>query len=283
MKQFWFRYHLLLCLLPFLLNTLVGQNQMGTLIFENDFTILDTLRLEILYQVDFVEDTFNFEEKHTDQQVLQIGFHTSLYFSKLLYENDSVNTILENQNVNYFHAIPKGAAEYEITRDQNSSTLVVTHRSEKNVFRYSEEIPVIEWTIHNERKVIRQYICQRTTSKFRGREYEAWFTPEIPIREGPYKFGGLPGLILEMEESQKHYVYTCIGIRKPKSVEPIKIRNWPYTETTREKLNDFLTKKYMNPVSYYNSFGSSFWIKKDGQFVEAPKDFSLPYNPIELK
>ncbi|MFW5761151.1 MAG: GLPGLI family protein [Cyclobacteriaceae bacterium] len=257
------------------------MSQMRRLIFENDFTIIDTVRLEILYQFDYIEDTLKYDENLTDQQVLQIGFHSSKYFSKLLYDNDSINTILIEQNAKNIFATPQGAAMYEIIRDKKTKTFEVTYRSDDIVFRYFEDIPELRWVIENDRKTIREYSCQKASTTFRGRKYEAWFTPEIPIREGPYKFGGLPGLILVMQDSQKQFVYTCMGIIKTK--EPMKIRNWHYTETTRTELSEFLKRKHKNTVNYYKSRGVTTMIKKDGKFIEAPKDFSLPYNPIELE
>ncbi|MEG1650143.1 MAG: GLPGLI family protein, partial [Rikenellaceae bacterium] len=52
-----------------------------------------------------------------------------------------------------------------------------------------------------------------------GREYEAWFTTEIPISEGPWKFYGLPGLIAKLHDKQKHYSFELIGFQK--ITEPI--------------------------------------------------------------
>ncbi len=257
--------------------------QMRTLRLENSFTTIDTMRLEILYQLDFVNDTLKPAEKLSDQQVLQIGFHSSKYFSKLLFKNDSINTILVEQNAENVFSPPQAAAEYEVVRNKNTKIFAVTYRLDDIVFRYSEAIPNITWTIHNENKRILNYTCQRATAKFRGRDYEAWFAPEIPLREGPYKFGGLPGLILEMADSQKHYLYKCISLRQPKFLEQMKIRNWPYSETTRQKLHDFLVRKHENPTDYYKSRGVISMTKKDGRFVETSKSFRLPYNPIELE
>lgn len=259
------------------------SGQMRTLGFENSFTTIDTMRLEILYQLDFVEDTLHPAEKLSDEQALQIGFHSSKYFSKLLFANDSINTILEAQNAENLFSPPQSAAQYEIVRNRETKTLEVTHRSDDIVFRYVEDTPKLNWVIQNERKTIREYSCQKAVTTFRGRKYEAWFTPEIPIREGPYKFGGLPGLILELQDSKKHFVYNCIGIRKPKSAEPVRIRNWNYTETTREKLHNFLVRKYQNLTAYYNSRGVTFAIHVDGKFIMNPKDHSVAFNPIELE
>lgn len=279
MKYLLIRNYILLSLFLLFFFELSGQNQMGNLIFQNDFKIIDSARYEILYEVEIVEDTLKPNDKIVDLQVLQIGTTYSKYFSKLLYDNDSINTILEEQHAMNLFSPPQSASMYEIVRDKKAKTFEVTDRSNDIVFRYFEDTPKLNWVIQSEKKLIRQYSCQKATTVFRGRKYEAWFTFEIPIREGPYKFGGLPGLILEMQDSQSHFVYTCIGIKKTK--DPIKIRNWKYTETTRTELNKFFARIHRNTASYYKSRGATPMIKKDGKFIEAPEDFSFPYNPIE--
>ncbi|NLN96403.1 MAG: GLPGLI family protein [Bacteroidales bacterium] len=281
MKQLLKKHYFLLFLLMLLYLASDAQNQMGNLVFQDDFRIIDTVQLEVLYQLVFIEDTLKHEETLSDHQVLQVGYQNSKYFSKLLFINDSINTILEEQNAKNLKSPPKAAAMYEIIRDKKEKTFEVTYRSDDIVFRYFEDIPELSWVIQSERKTIREYSCQKASTTFRGRKYEAWFTPEIPIREGPYKFGGLPGLILEIQDSQKQFIYTCIGIKRIK--ESIKIRNWQYTVTTRTKLNEFLERKHKNTVNYYKSRGVTAMIKKDGKFIEVPMNFSLPYNPIELE
>ena len=54
----------------------------------------------------------------------------------------------------------------------------------------------------------------------RGRNYHAWFAPEIPLNEGPWKFNGLPGLILEVYDTQDHYHFTLIGMQQ-EGTEPV--------------------------------------------------------------
>lgn len=59
------------------------------------------------------------------------------------------------------------------------------------------------WEITNETKQIGKYTCHKATTKnFRGRNYEAWFTYDIPVPTGPWKFHGLPGLILEVHDDK---------------------------------------------------------------------------------
>jgi GLPGLI family protein len=55
---------------------------------------------------------------------------------------------------------------------------------------------------------------------YAGRDYKAWFTNEIPVSDGPYKFYGLPGLIVEIEDSKKQYTFELVSYKtfseKPK-------------------------------------------------------------------
>lgn len=60
------------------------------------------------------------------------------------------------------------------------------------------------WELHAETKEISGFTCQKATIKFRGRNYTAWFTTDIPVQFGPWKFQGLPGLILEVYDEDRY-------------------------------------------------------------------------------
>lgn len=48
---------------------------------------------------------------------------------------------------------------------------------------------------------------QKAKTFFGGRYWEAWFSNDTPLQEGPYKFKGLPGLIYEMRDSKNNFIY----------------------------------------------------------------------------
>jgi GLPGLI family protein len=66
---------------------------------------------------------------------------------------------------------------------------------------------MIAWTLLPGHKRLGQYDCSHATGKFRGREYDVWYTPDIPIPSGPFKLGGLPGLILEAQSTDRAIKY----------------------------------------------------------------------------
>lgn len=70
---------------------------------------------------------------------------------------------------------------------------------------YKDNWLEINWKIEDSFKKIENYNCQKATCRFRGRNYESWFTSEIPLQLGPWKFYGLPGLILETYDEKKEF------------------------------------------------------------------------------
>ena len=62
---------------------------------------------------------------------------------------------------------------------------------------YEEEVPALEWEMTGEHSEVASFDCQKAECDFRGRRWEAWFTPEIPVSEGPWqrhRGGRLPEL-----------------------------------------------------------------------------------------
>src|SRR5699024_1367735 len=67
---------------------------------------------------------------------------------------------------------------------------------------------------HEDSKEVMAYTVQKATTSFAGRDYEAWFTMEIPIPDVPYVFYGLPGLIVELYDTENHYHFTLQSLSK---------------------------------------------------------------------
>lgn len=70
----------------------------------------------------------------------------------------------------------------------------------------------INWHIVPGAKTIVGYKCKMAEASFRGREYIAYFCPEIPISDGPFKFQGLPGLILEIYSKDNFIKYSALEV-----------------------------------------------------------------------
>jgi len=92
---------------------------------------------------------------------------------------------------------------------------------------YKEAIN-FNWKIESERSKIGEYQAQKATTEFGGRKWTAWFSEDLPFQDGPYKFYGLPGLIVKIEDANQNYSWVLKGNKT--------IENWE-EETYAEKLN----------------------------------------------
>ncbi len=99
--------------------------------------------------------------------------------------------------------------------DQTKSLMVAREYGfDGKPFFISDSLYPMQWQLGNDNRLIDSIQCTRATCLFRGRNYEAWFAPDIPIAAGPWKMGGLPGLIIEMKDEQENMFVKLLGIRK---------------------------------------------------------------------
>ncbi|MEQ3663684.1 MULTISPECIES: GLPGLI family protein [unclassified Olleya] len=94
-----------------------------------------------------------------------------------------------------------------------SSTENITFDSK--TYLVTEALPKLDWDLnHPDTLKIGTYMCNKATTNFRGRNYIAWYTNDIPITFGPWKFHGLPGLILDMYDQTHKYEWIVTKITK---------------------------------------------------------------------
>lgn len=119
--------------------------------------------------------------------------------------------------------------EFDLTLKRPTRYEVYIHRAQKNILSQSsifkdgavkpcvvlEQTGSVNWEISDEFKKIGSFSVQKATSTFRGRNYTAWFTTEIPIPIGPWKFHGLPGLILEVQDDEMGVQFLFSSIQVP--------------------------------------------------------------------
>ena len=70
------------------------------------------------------------------------------------------------------------------------------------------------WKLINQDTIIRGFNCKKATLNYGGREWIAWYNPEIPITVGPYKFHGLPGLIMSISDSENIFSFIVNEVKR---------------------------------------------------------------------
>lgn len=106
------------------------------------------------------------------------------------------------------------------------------------VLKIKDERPFI-WHITNEKGKILSYPVQKATTDFGGRTWTAWFSTSLPFSDGPYKFYGLPGLILKITDSSNSHNYELVSIEKIKSDSYKMLTDASYINSKQFPLNDY--------------------------------------------
>ena len=147
-------------------------------------------------------------------------------FSHTLDTADYVPDKFNNKILNYIYKnIPEGKVTERCYFDMER-------------WQYSEDWEKPEWVIGDSTKTILGYECVEAIADYRGRRWIAWFAPEIPIQDGPWKLCGLPGLILEAHDANNDYVFEANGlVQNPNSEVGIFTYDdkWGFTTVTRDK------------------------------------------------
>lgn len=141
---------------------------------------------------------------------------------------------------------------------------------------YNESLPLMDWQLQEDIDTICGYECQKATCRWRGRDYMAWFAPELPFQLGPWKFGGLPGLIMKISDSDEIYTFEAVAVEQGNF--PIyKPRGSRYTKVSRDVLRKL---QYNLNENYLKTTGVTVILYKTGQPLSSRKH---KYSQMELE
>lgn len=229
-------------------------------LFNAKVEIFDTANFVVMYELSFREDTAHLNYVKDANQILLIG-------------NNGINSYQEYNHYRYYRGMRKKvndgtinewlmgglyAADYisnynfEIYKNHNGKNIITNdHIFQMGIYEYEEAFDSFKWQIISETDTIHNYVCQKAICDFGGRTWEAWFTMEIPIGDGPYKFCGLPGLILNIADTQGHYSWKFLSIEKPSEIINIERTDKDRTKTTKKdffKLQDRYNDNFSHAV-----------------------------------
>jgi len=100
-----------------------------------------------------------------------------------------------------------------IIKDRITLGLIYYEKIFHNLYTYKENY-ILPWKLVTGNKEIAGYNCYKALLSYAGRDYIAWYTTAIPISDGPEKFRGLPGLILEVYDTKNQHHFTINKISK---------------------------------------------------------------------
>ena len=229
--------------------------------------VLDTTRFVVSYRMLYHQRPEN-DDPMEDLLLLQVGRNVTKCYSYKTWQTDSLVRVTPPDD--------------ELFRDQKAGRLTHTDQIGMDHLLYTEPLPDCGWELADGERTILGYACRRATCTFRGRNYEAWYAPEIAVSAGPWKFGGLPGLILAVKDDAGVLDLEATGVEQ--RVEPIRMTKRNFMKTNRKKYLDLKQKIMTDPIGYLTGNSNvRMTIKNEDGTPVNPGDLVRGYNPIELE
>lgn len=190
----------------------------------------DSIRAKAIYGFTHIKDTTQRDKASSEEMVLLLGTRTSAYLSmdKIQFDLQRKKDIEEQIK----NSVP-GKMSINIKPSTKSLTYdefyqyplekkIIIKKKLFNDYLVEEALPEINWNISSDTSTISGLKCQKATAHFKGRDYTAWFCPDLPFQSGPWKLNGLPGLILEAHDRKKDVVFKFMGFENVHNTTAIK-------------------------------------------------------------
>ena len=249
-------------------------------------TAIDTALVTVYYA--FNADDIKDENTYIDLGWLQVGRQYTKYASYFVAHSDSTYKpkMIKNSSGEsgialrtYGGKYPSRWSEYQfdeiyIKDGKLTEYAIMPMNLDHGCCQYTESVPKQQWTLKDEQQSIHGNHCQKATCHWRGRDYEAWFTSEIPIQRGPWKFGGLPGLIVKLSDAKKEYNFELVKLERVKRP----IMQWNFSRFKKVKRENMLKLQKKINVNWVNVLYGGRVTSIDGNTIP-----DHPYSPMELE
>lgn len=177
-----------------------------------------------IYEYKFVSDSTQKDNTTSEMMFLDITKNGSKYYSREVYVQDSITKAdIEKQlkagisNIN-IKRNDKGKVRYKVTKDYSKNKTFFNTKIGTDSYKVLED-RTLDWKVLPEKQKIGSWEAQKATTEFAGRKWTAWFAEELPFNDGPYKFKGLPGLIVKISDDTNSHSMELRGTAKFNTIE----------------------------------------------------------------
>jgi len=245
-------------------------------------------RLQVTYNMSYQKDSNDVQSMRKLPMELLINDSVSLFRSIKKAKRDSIDYHSGKKPILIATPSPVSKFEYQIIKTSGTVTTydpvigIGPDPKELVIGVYHEDADFMQWQIAKDTLTKAGLLCQKAMLDFGGRHWTAWFAPEIPISDGPYKFCGLPGLIISVADTEGNWRFDLMELKKVEREVAINFQNW-YRLRQFSKKDFFMERKNYesNVFAIFEMAGAYYgdrkeqdkkaiaeWVSKDNNWIE---------------
>lgn len=245
----------------------------------SDYQVLDTTNLVVRYKATYpYSNVMQGDVQAEDRMVLQIG--------RIFNKFHSENLNLMERRKSFKEKVSVRTRQYYLPflvyDNKQEGNLEVVNRipfaSNNVAYCYMEKEASINWVIDDKTDTLCGYSCYHAASTFGGRSWDVWFTLDVPYPYGPWKLGGLPGLILKAEDADSLFRFEMTEMVQVS--EPITRPNWNYVKISKKKWLKYEEAIHKSPYDYFTK-GGTYDIFIGATNEKMTPSWTIPYYPME--
>ena len=177
-----------------------------------------------IYEYTYVKDSLEKDKTSSEDMYLDITKNGSRYYSYEIYKMDSTIQAEMEKRVPGGISAPMSYSGFSIGGFSGKGSVAAVIEKKYPGYEISqieylgmdayivENQKKMDWKITSETEKIGEFTAQKATTKMYGRTWNAWFASALPFQDGPYKFSGLPGLIVKVEDTSKSHTITLKAV-----------------------------------------------------------------------
>lgn len=246
--------------------------------------------------------TYQIDYQRTINNPRNNSTHTKVYMTHLI-PSKGISYYDENEKVRKSNSetlkITGNTAEWKpngknlsvVYKDYRRNEMYLKQNIQFKFLVVKDSLGIFDWEIQNSEKTILGINCQNAKMVFRGRSYEAWFATELPAG-GPWKFDGLPGLILEIRSLDDYIKFEAVAIRAKNIPSEDSLLDNPFSKDsflTWQKFKQVYKNKAIEVSKFNTSDGDSYgkvtprmtierYIEEDDSDYTADKELERLFN-----
>lgn len=245
-------------------------------------SVYDTAWLKLCYKMKFWD-----QEKTSKLEDYRI-----VYLGKGGFRKDVSYVIEEcerrlSQDSGIFFARYFYPMEWEISPEGKSVCLFrLALLRQMFLVEFAEPEASFDWKLSTQVDSVCGFVCQMAQTDYLGRKYEAWFCPEIPVDIGPFKFRGLPGLIVKVKDMEGDYSWELYESMIKEVDIPMVRKTYMSRKTSRGKARSLIEDCFNRPYPYTIRSGRNVKVRTASGYRELTGEeleTSIFFTPIEME